>query len=816
MNVAMLAVEISVGDEVLYVGSHNYYSRAADTPANQFFEARLLDDVEFDRSVGTLFWGEAPRGTNNFGVIRLANADGFFDTYVGQSLRDNTVTIKRGNTESAYSTFSTVATLIVDRIEFVDEIQVAIYVTDIGKKLERALQTSMYPTSTPDAALRGRPKPLTIGKAYQVPAIRPDPTGNGHFDVHDSNKWVGIDQLLQQGAPLIAGTAYERSSKTGINGFERLSAISGQQVANVAGAWKLSSTEFTEDFANLTAWTEANGGVGGRDASIVSNAVRLLNTLGGADLSITKSATIAASDSDIFFYEFDCTAWTSGFAQFRSSSSTGAIEKTIDGTGHYCGIVRVSAAWAPRFYATDGSNCDLTIDNLRIRKVTLIEGLSDVVKFLATADSACQGHGPLTTADLDTTTIAALEAAAPYELAYHTNEPVQIADVLDEVMGSFGGWWYVNRLGKLTVGRLATPVGTPTFSFTVSDIAPGMAVEFDRATGLSNTILAKRNWHALSEDDLVGSLAAVKLNSADKDSDVTLSNNDYSYSVANVGSVRDTPGFFGERYYWEVTVSAVDGASQHYIGVANSTAANTNYPGSDSNSQSYRANGQSVTGGSGSAFGNTYTANDVIGVALDGRVASQGAQQRHFRLYFSKNGSWQGSGNPDTEASFLAFALGTAGIAYLMVGANVAGTNSGSVNFGQSAFTYAPPADYIAPAWHRSLIQQAYRFRYESTVSLHASYTHADGAGDEGGIQTLLSRAADATSECDRWCALYAAERFFYTFDVFLESQAADQLVPGDLIAVTYPRYGLSSKLLRVVGVKGKLLNRKVQVRAWG
>lgn len=812
----ILVAEIATAGSTLYVATQSYYTRSSDTPASQYFAPHILETIDFDRSVSSIFWGGRPRGMLNWGALRINNADGAYDSYVGQSLRDKAVTIKRGEDGDAYSTFSTVATLIVDRAEFTNELVMAIYVTDIGAKLERALQQSLYPTTTPDAALRGKPRPITIGKAYQVPAIRPDPFGNGHFDVHDSDKWVGIDQLMQEGGALVEGTAYQRSDRTGVYGFERLNAIEGKQAANVAGAWKLTSTEFSEDFADLTAWTETNGGVANRDVSIVSNAARILNTAGGADLSIHKASNITGGDSILFFYEFDCTAWTSGYAHFRTSAATAATEALIDGVGRYTGIVRSAVNWAPRFTAPDGSNCDLTIDNLRVRKVTLIEGLLDVIKFLTTNDSDCQGHGPLTTSDLDTTTISALEAAAPYELAFHAAEPVQIADVLDQVMESFGGWWYINRTGKLTVGRLSLPIGTPTLSLDEDSIAAGMRVEFDRAQGLSNTILAKRNWLAYSEDELVGSLAQVKLNSSDKDADVTLSNSDYTYSAANVGSVRSTPGFFGERYYVEVTITAVDGTSQHYVGVGNSSASVATYPGGDVNALAYRANGQSVNNASGSAFGNTYAANDVIGIAIDGRSGAYGCAQRAFKVYFSKNGTFQGSGNPDAETGFLTFVIGTTGVAYVLTGGNVAGTNSGTVNFGQTAFTYTPPADYIAPAHHRSLIQQEYRYRYESTGSLHASYTHADGTGEQGGIPTLLSRAADAVTECDRWVALYGSERFFYEFDALVSQASADTLMPGDLIAVTYPRFGLSAKLLRVVSVRGKMLERKVRIRVWG
>jgi len=57
---------------------------------------------------------------------------------------------------------------------------------------------------------------------------------------------------------------------------------------------------------------------------------------------------------------------------------------------------------------------------------------------------------------------------------------------------------------------------------------------------------------------------------------------------------------------------------------------------------SYRGDGQLWYDQSGNTFGSAYTGNDIIGVAID---ATEG------KIWFSKNGVWQGSGNPATGAN---------------------------------------------------------------------------------------------------------------------------------------------------------------------
>ena len=818
-----IAVEITIpAGGTLYACTHPYITRAADTPASTAFEPSIAEDVSFDRSVGCAFWGSRPRGAQNFGTVRLVNASGLYDSYVGVSFRDQTCVIKRGDTDAAYSTWTTVATLMVDSLT-VTELYADFTVKDKSARLERPLQSNLYPTTITNQALRGRPRPITLGTCFQVPLLQPDVFGNGHYDLHQDDQWIGTTQVLDQGAALIEGTGYRRSAKSGIFGIERLTAVGGVQVANVQGRFRILSTDLSDDFNDLLGWTENNGGIAGRDASISSGTLRMQNTVGGADLQLISNSTLTAVDGDVFYYEFDVPTWTSGSAQFRTGAGLATIERVIDAAGRYTGVFRVAANFVPRLIAVNGSNCDLTIDNLRIRKIALDDRLQDIVPYV------CTVKGPLVSGDLDSTAIAQIDTDTGYRYGFHASEPIQIADVLDQLAVSIGGWWYVRRTGTLTFGRLLAPTGTATWFFDQTNITrDGVRVTLDGAPGLSNVCLAKRNWRVLTEGELVGSLNFVQLNNSDRGANVTLSGSNYTYSAANVGSVRSTPGVFGDRVYFEVRVNSIGAGTQHLIGVGNTTGLNTSAPGADANSLAYRANGQSITGGVLSAYGTAWAANDIIQVAIDGRPAAQGANQRHFRVYFGRNGTWQNSSNPDTEAAFLTVAGGTEGLAHLMVGGNALETNAGTVNFGQNAFAHTVPADYIAPAWQRWLVLSDYRFKFESTTALAAAYAHADAAptltdrADNereyvGGIPTLLARNADATAEANRWAGLYTVERFFYEFNALLDAGInADQIEPGDLCEITWPRFGLSAKKLRIVGVRGALMGRQVTITAWG
>ena len=80
------------------------------------------------------------------------------------------------------------------------------------------------------------------------------------------------------------------------------------------------------------------------------------------------------------------------------------------------------------------------------------------------------------------------------------------------------------------------------------------------------------------------------------------------------------------------------------------------------------ANGLEMTSG-----GATYAANDIIGVALDAT---------NSKLYFSKNGSWQFSGDPSNNSGGISIA---ANLNYFFVFGHY-GSQGGSFNFGNGFF----------------------------------------------------------------------------------------------------------------------------------
>jgi hypothetical protein len=142
------------------------------------------------------------------------------------------------------------------------------------------------------------------------------------------------------------------------------------------------------------------------------------------------------------------------------------------------------------------------------------------------------------------------------------------------------------------------------------------------------------------------------------------------------GTIAMSPG--SGKYYAEMTVTQSNGYNS--IGLSS-----IDDPSTGELLNAYRGFDGTYNG---TAYGNTYTTGDVIGIAYD---AINGA------LYFSKNGTWQNSGDP-TSGSTATGAAATGLTGTYVVGGGYYGGSTGiyTLNFGQRAFAYTPPTGYKA------------------------------------------------------------------------------------------------------------------------
>lgn len=360
---------------------------------------------------------------------------------------------------------------------------------------------------------------------------------------------------------------------------------------------------------------------------------------------------------------------------------SGAWSLVLDGTGDYASIPD-SAAW---------DTADATVWEALLYIDVASFAAGHYYTLLAQSSSGNPGHQLFVYADSTTNaTLYWRDAHASGNVANITSASTLVPRTVYHVAIAANGPGAMARLflaGTLvaSVSPSATPVDM-TSALLIGGYSDGGAYFPGRdflgnlKVRISNFARYSRANFAPPTDFAVDDPAAPVTstwNPSDKGASVVLRGSNYIMSAtATAQSVRGTVGRAASgHYYFEIVVGGPDG--QHLVGVGNTSASLSSFPGSDANGWGYYGAGPQKFNGSGTSYGATFTAGDVIGVEID-----NGA------LTFHKNGTSQGSAY-----------TGITGTLYPMVGMGTGGggPRTGTLNVGQLPWDGTLPSG--AAAW---------------------------------------------------------------------------------------------------------------------
>jgi hypothetical protein len=204
-------------------------------------------------------------------------------------------------------------------------------------------------------------------------------------------------------------------------------------------------------------------------------------------------------------------------------------------------------------------------------------------------------------------------------------------------------------------------------NFTTSGISVTSGVTFDQMTDTPTN-----NYSTLNPLDLSGTTGTYA--SANLNFTKATGGNAQAYNTIQMAS---------GKWYCEVTMGADIAEFVPGIITGTTNPAANRYLGQDTYTYAYYYSGQKVNSASYTSYGNSYVASDVIGIIID---ADNG------KLYFSKNGTVQNSGDPvaGTNAAF----TGLTGPYRFAASAESGGV--ADFNFGQRPFAYTPPSGFKA------------------------------------------------------------------------------------------------------------------------
>ena len=175
-------------------------------------------------------------------------------------------------------------------------------------------------------------------------------------------------------------------------------------------------------------------------------------------------------------------------------------------------------------------------------------------------------------------------------------------------------------------------------------------------------------------------------------------------SSAEYGYNTGTLGASSGKFYWEMKlIQPVSGTNYVAVGIAGRHPYDAEGLGYRADAVAYQGyDGQKRVNGSTSSYGNTWTTNDIIGIAMD---------LDNSKLYFSKNGTWQDSGDPTSGAT------GTGAISITAVGSTEAG------------FYFPAVSDHAGSSWTNAIFSFNFGNGYFGTTAVSSATSDESGLG---------------------------------------------------------------------------------------
>lgn len=167
------------GLQTFYLSTNGYTSGSDATVADQYFDARVEQAIEFERAIPVSERiGGLARGQ---GALSLLGGDRGLDSLLtGFALDGRAVTVRHGRDTFDYGEFGTLFKGVIVGATASPDV-VRLDVRDALDRLDVPIQTSFYAGTGGNeggADLAGKPKPLCFGQVFNVPAVLVDAANN--------------------------------------------------------------------------------------------------------------------------------------------------------------------------------------------------------------------------------------------------------------------------------------------------------------------------------------------------------------------------------------------------------------------------------------------------------------------------------------------------------------------------------------------------------------------------------------------------------------------------------------------------------------
>jgi len=290
----------------LYHSGEGFVSSPTESPANTWFEPRLVEPISFSRSMFSMgkIGGFSQPG---FGELILTNADGGLDDWASYAWDGRSVELRVGESGAALQYYFTIFDGQAHSIEF-DDLFVRVILRDDQNDFDVDYPPNLYAGTGGNEGssdLANQPKRLCFGEVYNIEPVLVDST-NYVYQVHDG-EIEAIDAVYQGGVALTVTTDYTVDLTNGrftlvaeptgvITADVKGSVLNGTYRNNAANivdyiAVTYSNLTFPDDFdtnsflflaSDLPNGNPAPIGVFDRDTTTIRDVLdRIMNSIGG-------------------------------------------------------------------------------------------------------------------------------------------------------------------------------------------------------------------------------------------------------------------------------------------------------------------------------------------------------------------------------------------------------------------------------------------------------------------------------------------------------------------------------------------------------
>lgn len=551
--VELAPYDLSLGSvRQLYYSDHGFTTRGTDSPAHQHFEARVVEALNFQRSMfrqGAIGGASLP----SFGEIRLDNSDGGLDFFRNLAFDGREVVVRLGGKDFDYAEFGVIFRGTAHSA-VVDEKQVTIRLRDLQYKLDTPFLTELYdPPGTGEDALDCVFSITGIGGndyhyvALTGPASYTLQAGDVlQYDVYWTKRGPAPQRIAVDLAGMLGATPVTLRASSAVDQNGLAAHPNTDLTARARGTWYHRDIPIPAGLhgAAISTYLIASE----CDAGEVGNTVRprayLRNIkITGTGGALRREIWVSGNPEPVMIPNLTTHANNKLTLRLRSHLEGGP---SLEGRpkplcfGHCLNLTPVQVSPSLLVYQVhDGpihaidavynrgvalATNQYTVDLLH-GTFTLLQSPGEggaitadvrgdvlgaygyLTSVSAIAHRVVTTYGPLTNADLDYPSFTALHSANTANAGLYVTEQSTILQVLDELVNSIGAFYGFNRNGLLGVGLFTAPSGSAPVaaSFGPAEILEIEALPTELPTWRQR-VGYEKNWTVQSSDSLAGAV----------------------------------------------------------------------------------------------------------------------------------------------------------------------------------------------------------------------------------------------------------------------------------------------------------------------